>query len=468
MLAKKPTPITTTLDTFNPKSVDFQYNMLYNIKKKFKYDLGPQIILCSGAVGSGKTLMAAHLIWLHAVENPGAYIGIGRKDLKRLKSTLLKPILAHAPTNWKVNKDFEYNKTEGIIKLPNGSIIACFSWADGDLERFKGEQFTMFVMDEGSESEFEVFEMIKSRLGRVKAIDECIFMILTNPDEPEHWINKDIIAKSGWVDGKKVISDLVDYNFHVYYSLTIQNKHNLKEGYIEGLIASNHKKWIERNLEGKWISFGGEGLYFAYDDAKHFFPTDYTVDLNYPIHVAWDFNVAIGKPMSVCFFQYINDVFHFFEQSVVQANTSSLLSEMNGRNLFSYKTKYIINGDAAGWHKGSATEGFSDYDIIDNFLKKLKIDQSLNYTINVPLANPEVKTRHNLVNSYLENGLGQHKIKVYKKCYTLNEGLKLTKLKDGGKYIEDDSKPYQHITTAAGYGIIACVTGKAKASVLKF
>lgn len=468
MLAKKPAPITTTLDTFNPKSVDFQYNMLWNIKKKFDYSLGPQIVLCSGAVGSGKTLMAAHLIWLHAVENPGAYIGIGRKDLKRLKSTLLKPILAHAPTNWKVNKDFEYNKTEGIIKLPNGSIIACFSWADGDLERFKGEQFTMFVMDEGSESEFEVFEMIKSRLGRVKAIDECIFMILTNPDEPEHWINKDIINKAGWIDGKKKISDIVDYNFHVYYSLTIQNKHNLKEGYIEGLIASNHKKWIERNLEGKWISFGGEGLYFAYDEAKHFKPNSYKVDIRYPIHVAWDFNVAQGKPMSVCFFQFIDDHFHFYDQVVMQSNTTVLLEEMANRNMFDHQTKYVINGDPAGWSKGSATGGFSDYDIIDNFLKKRKIDQSIQYKIDVPIFHTAVKVRHNVVNAYLENGLKQVRVSVYKDCPTLNEGFKLTKLKDGGKYIEDDSKPYQHITTAAGYGILACFDQVKTARSLKF
>jgi len=35
----------------------------------------------------------------------------------------------------------------------------------------------------------------------------------------------------------------------------------------------------------------------------------------------------------------------------------------------------------------------------------------------------------------------------------LAEGFSLTKLKDGAQYIEDDSKRYQHITTAAGYGI---------------
>ena len=450
----------TTIDTFNPTSVNFQHKMLWDIKSNYPhyYKNGVQVILSSGAVGSGKTLMACHLIWLHLLENPGAYVGIGRKDLKRLKSTLLKPLLTHAPLNWKPGVDFEFNKTEGIIKLPNGSIVQCFSWADGDLERFKGEQFTMFVMDEASENEEDVFTMIKSRLGRVKEINECIFLMITNPDEPDHWIAKNIIGKAGYIDGKRRDGDEDTYNFnyHVYYSLTVQNKHNLKEGYIEGLLKSNHAKWIERNLEGKWISFGGEGIYFAYDENIHFKPFDYQVNLSYPIYISFDFNVAIGKPMSVCFAQYINDTFHFFNECVIHgANTTTVLNDMKQRGLFDYKTQYIINGDAAGWAKGSATNGFSDYDIIIKYLNDLKQFNAMRFKIEVPLANPEVKVRHNTVNAYLKNGLGQARIFVYKQCPTLNEAFKLTKLKPGGRYIEDDSErsPYQHIGTSAGYCI---------------
>ena len=458
------------VDEFNPTIIPFQHLALWDIKKEYDYNKGTQVVLFSGAVGSAKSVMAAHLIWVHALENAGADIGIGRKDLKRLKSTLLKTVLQHAPKKWKMNKDYKYNKAEHKITLPNGSTISCFSWADGDYERFRSEQFSMFVIEEASESEKDVYDAVIQRLGRLSHINEKMLLLLTNPDEPDHWINKEIIMKSGWIDGvkRKGDNDVLDFNIHTYYSLTRQNPF-IPKAYVESLMKKYNSKQVMRYLEGKWISFGGEGLYFAYKEEEHYIMNDYNINLNYPIYMTWDFNVAVGKPMSVAFFQYINDTFHFFDEAVVEgSNTAKMLDEIYHRGLLNHKTKYIVNGDAAGWHKGSATNGFSDYQIIDNFLKKLKIDGSFNYSIQVPDSNPEVKTRHNTVNAYLKNGLNQQRIYVYKKCKTLNEGFKLTKLKAGGKYVEDDSKYYQHITTAIGYGICTNTMTSNKSSILKF
>lgn len=457
-------------DEFNPSFIPFQARCLYDIKKNMDFDNGTQTVLLSGAVGSAKSTFAAHLIWLHALQNPGADIGIGRKDLKRLRQTILKTVLQHAPKNWEVNVDFKYNKADYRITLPNNSTITCFSWADGDYERFKSEQFSMFVIEEASESDKEVYYAVLQRLGRLTHIDESIFLLLTNPDEPEHWINKEIITKSGFIDGKKRQGDedLYNYNIHTYYSLTRQNPF-LKKGYYETLLKQYNQKQVERYLEGKWVSFGGEGIYFSYNEDIHYIKTDYEINVNYPIYVSFDFNVAKGKPMSVAFSQYINDRFHYFDEVVVEgANTTKILDEIYQRGLFNLKCKeYIIHGDAAGWNKGSASNGFSDYLIIDNFLKKLTIDQSFKYKIEVPAKNPEVKVRHNTVNAYLKNGLNEVRIFVYKKCKKLNEGFKLTNLKEGGKYIENDNNDYQHITTAAGYNICTCTIIGNKSKIIQ-
>ena len=71
----------------------------------------------------------------------------------------------------------------------------------------------------------------------------------------------------------------------------------------------------------------------------------------------------------------------------------------------------------------------------------------------VPRSNPPIRERHNIVNAYCCNSLKQIRLFVYAKCKTLHEGFNLTALKKGAEYIEDDSKEYQHITTAAGYRI---------------
>lgn len=459
-----------TLDTFDITSVKYQQRLLYHVKNTIKYETGAQVILSSGGVGTGKTSLACHLIWLHLMENPGAYVGIGRKDMKRLKSTLVVPLLSHAPAGWKPGKHYFYNKASGILTLKNGSRLALFSWADGNLDRFKGEQFTFFCMDEASENTEEVFNSIYARLGRVASVNECIFLMLTNPDDDTHWINTKIIANARFIDGKRQEGDddVKKQNYHVFYSLTKDNEHNLKQGYIEGLLANNHAKWIQRNLEGKWVSFGGDGIYFAYNESIHYKANDYVVDVRYPIYICCDFNISQGKPHSWCFAQYINDVFHFFDEIIIEgASTSKMCDEMHNRGLLNYPTRYIVNGDATGFAKKTVS-GYSDYDIIKGFLSNYKKDGSFSFKMEIGTTNPDVKVRHNVVNAYLMNGLGQSRVIVYKKCVTLNQAFKLTKLKDGSHYQERDDNKWQHVGTGAGYCICKNVGVKATASVIKF
>lgn len=64
-----------------------------------------------------------------------------------------------------------------------------------------------------------------------------------------------------------------------------------------------------------------------------------------------------------------------------------------------------------------------------------------------------MRLRHNLVNAYLKNSLGEVKLKVAKSANTIIEGLKHTKLKKGATLIEDDSYRAQHVTTALGYAL---------------
>ena len=45
------------------------------------------------------------------------------------------------------------------------------------------------------------------------------------------------------------------------------------------------------------------------------------------------------------------------------------------------------------------------------------------------------------------------KLFVYKDAPTVDEGLRLTKLKSGAQYLEDDNNHYQHISSALGYAI---------------
>ena len=69
----------------------------------------------------------------------------------------------------------------------------------------------------------------------------------------------------------------------------------------------------------------------------------------------------------------------------------------------------------------------------------------------VPRSNPGIRARQNIVNAACCNDLGERRLFVYKTAPTVSKGLKLTKLKKGSTYQEDDSDPFQHVVSALGY-----------------
>jgi hypothetical protein len=460
---------TPRFDEVNPMDIKWQHKVLYDLqdKEQFNYDLGTHTIILSGAVGSAKSLFAAHLTWRHMLLNPGAEVGLGRLDQKRLRDTSVALLLKHRPSKWEAGKQFKYNRSTNKFELPNGSVVYSMYWADKDFDRFKSREFSFFHLEEGTENDnSDCYKYISQRMGRFNHIEEKLIVLTTNPDEPEHWINQELMLRAGYINGVRQEGDpqYIDYTIHLYYSLTKDNPF-LGKGYYENLLKKYNQKEVQRFLEGKWISLYGEGIYFAYNE-EHYKKEEYNINLSYPIEVAFDFNTALGKPMSACFFQYINDTFYFFDEGILQGNTTLLMQEMLNRGLFDHNTKYRIHGDSSGYAKHASSNSYCDYDIIKRMLEQYhrKIDFKL---VASRESNPGVKQRHNTVNAYLKNGLNQIRIYVYGKCKVLNEGFKLTRLLDRATYTEDDSKSYQHVTTAAGYGICECIKAPASITAIK-
>jgi hypothetical protein len=210
-------------------------------------------------------------------------------------------------------------------------------------------------------------------------------------------------------------------------------------------------------LYGEWVSILGDVVYYSYDPDISATLTNYQINLKFPIRISYDFNIADGKPMSVIVFQYINKKYYCFDEVVIHGSrTEDTLEELAAKGILEHKCQIIIHGDAAGKARSTKTIK-SDYDIITNFLSNYKTKdlKPLSFQVQVPMSNPPIRSRHNIVNGILKNFNNETRIYLDKiKCKTLHEGFMLTKLKKGGEYTEDDSKPYQHITTSFGYGAV--------------
>jgi hypothetical protein len=124
------------------------------------------------------------------------------------------------------------------------------------------------------------------------------------------------------------------------------------------------------------------------------------------------------------------------------------MDEFFDRGIIKHGYQYEIDGDATGSAR-STNSHRSDYDVI-----RQRLDQAgISYVYKVRRSNPPIRQRHNTVNAYCKNSLGQVRLFVHN-CKTVDEGLRLTALKKGSGVIENDDFRAQHVTTAIGYAIV--------------
>lgn len=438
-----------TLTQFDPNNVKWQIEVLREIDN-FDYSLGVHEVLLSGSVGSAKTLLMAHIGILHCINNTNARVCIGRRTMPELKDTLLQTILDHMEDDFVEGKDYYYNKVSSEIRFSNGSEIVSKSWADKKYKKFRSHAYSLVLIEELTENDSEECdgmhtEMI-GRVGRITGIDKCLVVYASNPDSPSHW------AYDYFINGS-----LTNATRHVYYSLTSDNPF-LPPWYIEKLKTTYDDKICQRMIYGKWIHIESDVIYYGYNVLLHWVLQDTKPNPIFPLRLTFDFNIGEGKPMSCAICQYIesnNPQFIFIDEVVVfGSKTSNVMEEIAARGYFNIQglTTIIIHGDATGRHRDTRSIR-TDYEIIIEFINKYqrKDGQPIKVLHHVPLANPPVRDRHNILNGQLCNAKQEINIKIDTRCKVINEGFQKTKLVSGGKYIEDDSKHYQHIITAIGY-----------------
>jgi PBSX family phage terminase large subunit len=441
----------------NPSQDRFLDTMINEVVPKAETE-GVQYVILSGARGSGKSLAVEYFINWMCMEYPGIEINLSRISIKEIKDTLFKELKVMTPSKVLAKDNAE------SITFVNKSHVKCVGYGDGNVRKIRGNNCHVWVMEEVTE------DALKSGLHELnlRALEEItmvtrnpgapkIIIILTNPEDPEHWLYRKYIDLAGYVDGDKTNTKKRKENVHVYYSLTSDNPH-LGEAFLNNLQETLSPKQAERYIYGKWVSLATGGVYNEYLDELHWHPDiEYKINKQKPIILSWDFNTAKDKPMSTCISQYINDTFHVFDECVLEnSNTRGVLEELEERGFFKQfigTQQLQIMGDAAGWAKQSAGT-MSDYGLIKQFIDHLPY--KINYKIMVPKSNPAVKGRHNLVNAYLKNLKGDIRVAIYSGAETLRRGMKSTQLKKGATYKEDDSNPNQHITTAFGYMVWRC------------
>jgi hypothetical protein len=437
-----------SFSSFDPREIDWQWLALKQIEGA-NYDSGVQEFLLSGAVGSAKTTLASHIAIKHCLKFNHAKLLVGRQTLPDLKETIFESICSQLLNDETIIEGVHYKivTTRAHIYFKNGSKIISGYWRDKRYKKFRSLDLTGAIIEElteNNEQEMEAYKEIKNRIGRRKTIREKFLISLTNPDSPKHWAYKYFISNPS-------------KDRHVIYSKTADNKF-LPESYIEQLKRDLDPKMARRMLYGEWVEIDSEGIYHQYSTSKHMIDKDYIIDRKAPICISFDFNIADGKPYSVLISQFRKfngkTYFNCFDEVIIYtARTESIMEEIAARGYFDQGLQINVYGDATTGNNRSTSSNRSDYEIIRHFLSNYKDNSGrpISFVFKVPISNPDVRKRHNTVNAYLLNTLGEIRINLYKKCQVLDEGLRLTDFKKGSQAIENDNNRWQHITTALGY-----------------
>jgi hypothetical protein len=168
-----------------------------------------------------------------------------------------------------------------------------------------------------------------------------------------------------------------------------------------------------------------------------------------------DFNIGQGKPMSAAVGQFVNGAWHIKKNYLVDGfRTAQLMDELADDGVFEHEAPFLVYGDASGRHNDTRSNQ-SDWDIIEDFLAnyKRKNGSKLQFSIDVPRANPPIKQRWKHLNLKFLNANNFVGFFVYSEASETDEGFRLTKLKKGSGLVEDDSYRNQHVTTAIGYAV---------------
>jgi hypothetical protein len=387
--------------------------------------------------------LMAHLVVTHCLFNSGAVALIARKALPDLKDTIFKEIIEHIEEDLTEGKDYFVNQQKASIKFINGSEIISRSWSDKKYKKGRSLKISCLCIEEIVENNQEdkaAFDTLKARLRRLPKIKENFMICATNPDSPDHWVYKYFIEEK-----KKTR--------FVFYSRTEQNPF-LDPIYINQLKEDLDPKEARRLLYGEWVDIDRERVYHNYDSDINFLKNKtYQIDCNYPIDIMHDFNIGKGKPMSLAVGQAIGNGRHIFGECHVDgARTHDIMEELAGTGIFEIQTRFRIFGDASGASNDTRSIK-TDYDIIKKFLANYirKNGTNLDFEFFVPMSNPPIRRRHNLMNGLFKNENGVVSFFVYKGCEWVDTGLRRTKPLKGSLFTEDDTLPEQHVTTAIGY-----------------
>lgn len=221
-----------------------------NVQSEFISDFTSDFCLNSGGFGSGKSLALYVKLILLCKCFPGNRVLMGRKTLSDIDRAVLPELFGLMPNSW-----YEHRVKDGLINFNNGSQIILFgldamqSGGVADIkkaqQKLKSLNLGAYFIDQLEEVEYEVFEVLNSRLRR----NEVPFRQGNMDSNPANfWAYHQFKLQEMW-NGESWIP-ATNPNSKLYESSMLYNPH-LPWDYIRKQLNMG-EAYVKRFVLGEW------------------------------------------------------------------------------------------------------------------------------------------------------------------------------------------------------------------------
>lgn len=222
------------------------------MQSDFISDLQSDFCLNSGGYGSGKSTATYIKLILFCKCFPGNRVLLGRKTLSDIDRAVLPELFALMPGSW-----YEHRVKDGLINFSNGSQIILFgldAMQSGNIadikkaqQKLKSLNLGAYFIDQLEEVEYEVFEVLNSRLRRT---DVPLRQGNMNCNPANFWAYHLFKKKQKW-DGEKWVDD-PEARVNLYETSMLFNPH-LPWDYIRKQLSMG-EDYKRRFVYGEWTT----------------------------------------------------------------------------------------------------------------------------------------------------------------------------------------------------------------------
>lgn len=257
--------------------------LLLSQKQKLTLDLldNPQLVdvLLGGGAGGSKSITIGIWIVLQCRNFPGIRIGLGRKELTRLKQTTVVTLLREVhPLLGVSDNEYIYNEQKAVITYVNGSSIQLvdLAWqpSDPDYDRFGSLNFTHTVIEEGGEVKKKARDVFISRKNRfMNGVYHIVGKSITTCNPSQNFLRQEYYKpykKQGggehqiWEHGRVEVNGIMLPAYRAFIRSLAKDNPFIPRNYIEVLrmLPDSERK---RLLEGNWDYEDTDNMIFKPD-----------------------------------------------------------------------------------------------------------------------------------------------------------------------------------------------------------